>query len=96
MCDEVWLAAPISTRGKGRESDARFRNLCRRLGFGMLGVSRSGDVEILVAPTSPAPRRDPTTILVDQHGCEIGSAEGGVAWDSADAVALISAAAKQG
>ena len=38
----------------------------------------------------------PTTILVDQHGCEIGSAEGGVAWDSADAVALISAAAKQG
>ncbi len=38
-CDEVWLAARLSMRGKGRESDARFRNLCRRLGFGLLGVS---------------------------------------------------------
>src|ERR1700737_2787086 len=25
-CDEVWLAARMSTRGKGRESDARPRN----------------------------------------------------------------------
>ena len=31
--DEVWLAARLSTRGRGRESDVRFRNLCRRLGF---------------------------------------------------------------
>src|SRR3954464_5672792 len=31
--DEVWLAAKLSMRGKGRESDARYRNLCRRLGF---------------------------------------------------------------
>ena len=37
--DEVWLAARISARGKGRESDARFRNLCRRLGIGLLGVT---------------------------------------------------------
>ncbi len=29
-CDEVWLAAKMSVRGKGRESDARYRNLCRR------------------------------------------------------------------
>ena len=29
--DEVWLAARVSARGKGRESDARYRNLCRRL-----------------------------------------------------------------
>ena len=36
-CDEVWLAARFSRRGKGREGDARYRNLCRRLGFGMLG-----------------------------------------------------------
>src|SRR5688500_20275679 len=28
-CDEVWLAAKLSARGKGRESDARYRNLCR-------------------------------------------------------------------
>jgi hypothetical protein len=26
--DEVWLAAKLSVRGKGRESDARYRNLC--------------------------------------------------------------------
>ena len=38
-CDEVWLAARMSLRGKGRESDARYRNLCRRLGFGMLAVT---------------------------------------------------------
>ena len=38
-CDEVWLAARMSVRGKGRESDARYRNLCRRLGFGMLAVT---------------------------------------------------------
>jgi hypothetical protein len=38
--DEVWLAARLSTRSSGRESDARFRNLCRRLGFGLLGVCR--------------------------------------------------------
>src|SRR5690606_13890092 len=35
--DEVWLAANVSN-GKGREADKRFRALCRRLGFGMLGV----------------------------------------------------------
>ena len=69
VCDEVWLAAPISTRGNGRESDARFRNLCRRLGFGMLGVSQSGVVEIIVSPASPTPRRDPRrrSRLVEEH-----------------------------
>jgi hypothetical protein len=41
--DEVWLAAKLSARGKGRESDARYRNLCRRLGFGMLAVTNPGD-----------------------------------------------------
>ncbi len=68
-CDEIWLAAPMSARGKGRESDARFRNLCRRLGFGMLGVSRTGQVEVMVAPTAPAPRRDPRrrSQIVDEH-----------------------------
>ena len=56
-CDEVWLAARFSERGKGRESDARYRNLCRRLGFGMLAVTKSGAVEVIVSPTTP-PRRD--------------------------------------
>jgi hypothetical protein len=56
-CDEVWLAAKFSERGKGRESDARYRNLCRRLGFGMLAVTTSGHVEVIVSPTTP-PRRN--------------------------------------
>lgn len=67
--DEVWLAARASARGKGRESDARFRNLCRRLGFGMLAVLPDGDVTILVAPDAPMPRKDPRrrSRLVAEH-----------------------------
>jgi len=68
-CDEVWVAARVSARGKGRERDARFRNLCRRLGFGMLGVSETGSVEIIVSPASSPPRRDlrRRSRLVDEH-----------------------------
>lgn len=67
--DEIWLAARLSKRGKGRENDARYRNLCRRLGFGLLGVSSTGRVEILVSPTAPAPRKNPKlrSRLVDEH-----------------------------
>jgi hypothetical protein len=67
-CDEVWLAARFSERGKGRESDARYRNLCRRLGFGMLAVTKSGAVEVIVSPTTPA-RRDPKrrSRLISEH-----------------------------
>ena len=67
--DEIWLAAQLSARGKGRESDARFRNLCRRLGFGMLGVSAKGEVEVLVSPVAPMPRKDPRrrSRLVEEH-----------------------------
>ncbi|MBV9531313.1 MAG: hypothetical protein JO283_09645 [Bradyrhizobium sp.] len=57
-CDEVWLAARMSARGKGRENDARYRNLCRRLGFGMLGITALGDIEVLVKPATTTPRRD--------------------------------------
>jgi hypothetical protein len=56
--DEVWIAARMSARGKGRESDTRYRNLCRRLGFGMLAVADSGAVEVIVKPPTTAPRRD--------------------------------------
>jgi hypothetical protein len=72
--DEVWLAAQLSMRGKGRESDARYRNLCRRLGFGMLGVTARGDVEVLVKPPTTAPRRDPKkrSRLVVEHQRRIG------------------------
>lgn len=68
-CDEVWLAARLSMRGKGRESDARYRNLCRRLGFGMLGVTHQGSVEVLVAPFAVSPRRNPKkrSRLVVEH-----------------------------
>ena len=68
-CDEVWLAAKMSARGKGRESDARYRNLCRRLGFGMLAVTNTGDVEVIVKPATTAPRRNPKkrSRLVSEH-----------------------------
>jgi hypothetical protein len=67
--DEVWLAARMSARGKGRENDVRFRNLCRRLGIGLLGVTASDDIEILLSPAAPLPRRDPKrrSRLVDEH-----------------------------
>lgn len=67
--DEIWLAAQLSSRGKGRESDPRYRNLCRRLGFGLLGVSASGRVDILVSPIAPMPRKDPRrrSRLVEEH-----------------------------
>ena len=67
--DEVWLAARLSARGKGRESDPRYRNLCRRLGLGLLGVAASGQVDVLVSPVAPAPRKDPKrrSRLVEEH-----------------------------
>src|SRR5437879_12123554 len=73
--DEVWLAAKPSARGKGRESDARYRNLCRRLGFGMLAVTNSGDVEVIVQPPTSAPRRDnkKRSRLVDAHPTREGA-----------------------
>ena len=73
-CDEVWLAAKLSARGKGRESDSRYRNLCRRLGFGMLAVTTSGDVEVIVKPPTSAPRRDPKkrSRLIAEHQRRIG------------------------
>ena len=68
-CDEVWLAAAMSARGKGREHDSRFRALCRRLGFGLIGVTPRGDVELLLSPVAPSPRRDPRkrSRLVEEH-----------------------------
>ncbi len=67
--DEVWLAARLSIRSKGREADARFRNLCRRLGFGLLGVGPDDRVHVLLSPTALLPRRDPKrrSRLLDEH-----------------------------
>ena len=73
-CDEVWLAARMSKRGGGRERDKRFRQLCRRLGFGVLGVDDAGRVEIIVSPTAPMPRRDALrrSRLMDEHRRRLG------------------------
>ena len=68
-CDEVWLAARLSRKGKGREADARFRALCRRLGFGLLGIGADDAVHVLLSPAAPAPRRNPKrrSRLIDEH-----------------------------
>jgi hypothetical protein len=67
-CDEVWLAVGASRR-RGRESDARVRKLCRRLGFGLLVVSERGVVEVIVSPAAPVPRRNHRrrSLLADEH-----------------------------
>ena len=67
--DEVWIAARTSLRGKGRESDRRYRDLCRRLGLGMLGVAATDSVEIIVSPAAPVPRRNTRKRirLVEEH-----------------------------
>jgi hypothetical protein len=67
-CDEVWLAVRAAGRN-GRERDPRVRKLCRLLGFGLLGVTQAGQVEIVV-PCGPwRPRRDPRrrSRLVEEH-----------------------------
>ncbi|MDL2397854.1 DUF2161 domain-containing phosphodiesterase [Rhizobium mayense] len=67
--DEVWIAARVSAKGKGREGDRRFRDLCRRLGFGMLAVSDSGTVDVIVSPVAPMPRKNTRrrSRLVEEH-----------------------------
>ena len=69
IADEVWIAAKISAKGRGREADKRYRDLCRRLGIGMLGISDRGDVSIIVASISPMPRTNPKrrSRLVREH-----------------------------
>ncbi len=59
VADEVWIAARVSAKGKGREADKRYRDLCRRLGVGMLGISDAGDVSVIVGSVSPMPRTNP-------------------------------------
>jgi hypothetical protein len=68
-CDEVWLAVRASLRGRGRESDPRVKKLCRLLGLGLLAVSVSGRVEVLVEPVPWRPRRDAKrrSKIVDEH-----------------------------
>ncbi|MGI2035143.1 DUF2161 domain-containing phosphodiesterase [Rhizobium panacihumi] len=74
VSDEVWIAARVSAKGRGRESDKRYRDLCRRLGIGMLGVSDQGEVSVLVSSVSPMPRTNPKrrTRLVKEHRKRVG------------------------
>ncbi len=68
-CDEVWLAVRASARGRGRERDRRVKKLCRLLGIGLLGIARSGLVEIIAEPGPWRPRRDAAwrSQLVSEH-----------------------------
>jgi hypothetical protein len=72
-CDEIWLAVRTARRG-GREHDPRVRKLCRFLGFGLLGVSTTGHVELLVEPGPWRPRRDAKrrSRLVNEHRRRLG------------------------
>jgi hypothetical protein len=78
-CDEVWLAARLSRTGRGREQDRRFRALCRRLGFGLLGIDHAGGVHILLSPTALPPRRDPRrrAQILDEHRRRVGDPTAG-------------------
>ena len=69
VCDEVWLAVRASLRSRGRESDPRVKKLCRLLGFGLLSVSNSGRVEVLVEPVPWRPRLNAKrrSKIVDEH-----------------------------
>jgi hypothetical protein len=77
-CDEVWLA--VGAAGHGRLRDPRVRKLCRFLGFGLLGVSSAGSVEVMVEPRPWKPRQDKRrrARLIDEHRKRIGDpAQGG-------------------
>ena len=76
-CDEIWLAVQSSRRG--REHDPRVRRLCRLLGFGLLGVSKSGGIELLAVPDRWRPRRDPKrrSQLVEEHQRRFGDPAAG-------------------
>jgi hypothetical protein len=68
-CEEVWLAVRASRRGRGRECDPRVKKLCRFLGFGLLAVSATGKIEVIVEPVPWRPRRDAKrrSKIVDEH-----------------------------
>lgn len=56
--DEIWLAVAASKRGRGREGDPRVKKLCRFLGFGLIAVTPTGQIEVIVEPAAWKPRRD--------------------------------------
>jgi hypothetical protein len=73
-CEEIWLAVRTTLRRASRERDPRVRKLCRLLGFGLLGISASGHVELLVEPGAWRPRRNlkQRSKLVSEHHRRLG------------------------
>ena len=69
VCDEVWLAVSASRRGRGRENDSRVKKLCRLLGFGLLSVTTTGKVEVIVEPVPWRPRTNAKrrSRIVEEH-----------------------------
>jgi hypothetical protein len=67
--DEVWLAVRASKRGRGREGDGRVKKLCRLLGFGLMAVTASERIEVLVEPVpwKPRPNAKKRSRLIDEH-----------------------------
>jgi hypothetical protein len=63
MGDEIWLAVRSTAKRKtlaaGRLNDRRVLKLCRLLGFGLLGVTARGRVDILAEPAPYRPRGNP-------------------------------------
>jgi len=66
--DEVWLAVPVTRRGRDR--DPRVHRLCRLLGFGMMAVNVALDrIEVVAEPGPYRPRADQRrrTRLLGEH-----------------------------
>jgi hypothetical protein len=66
--DEVWLAVPITRRGRDR--DPRVRRLCRLIGLGLMAVdAATGRVEVLAEPGPYRPRTDRRrrAVLLAEH-----------------------------
>jgi hypothetical protein len=66
--DEVWLAVPMTRRGRDR--DPHVRRLCRLIGLGLLAVDAARDrVEVLAepGPYRPRPDRRRRTRLLAEH-----------------------------
>jgi len=71
--DEVWLAIPLTRRGRDR--DRRVHRLCRLIGFGLMAVDMAHErVEVLAEPGPYRPRADARRRrrLLTEHAGRLG------------------------
>jgi hypothetical protein len=71
--DEVWLAVPLTRRG--RDQDRRVHRLCRLLGLGLMLVAAAHDrIEVVAEPGPYRPRTDHRrrTRLLSEHARRMG------------------------